>query len=175
MLNNHYLKLITIATTCLFLSNCATNSKNSGAKSGGRIVPATQKFTLPGGNSSNWRYLGTTDDNLIANEISDSSIESSGKQTYKYQDRKTIVDVNSFEYLPNQPKYKFALGSWLMDCSSKQYLILKISIYDKLGNLIKNYDYTNNDSVKWLQFGEGSLANIQYNYICLNVNRNLGY
>jgi len=171
------LKTVVILSNLVFmLVSCATNnSRILSSKSGKVNLPNVQKFNLPGGNTSNWRYLGTTDDNLIANEINDSSIESNRDGSYKYQDRKTIVNPDLFTYSPQQPRYKFALGMWLMDCSNRQYLLLKMSIYDRLGNLLKSYDYSSDDSVKWLQFGEGSLASMQYNYICLNIKRNLGY
>lgn len=160
------------------IAGCATSKKPAGksSKSTGRSpLPKTPRFALPGGNSENWRYLGTTDDNQIADEIDYTSIESVIINTYKYQDRKTIISPNTFTYASGQPQYKFAIGSWMINCVKEQYLLTQTTIYDTYGNLIKQYDYTNDNDVKWLKFGHGSIAYMQYNFICLNQNKNLGY
>ncbi|MFN8770189.1 MAG: surface-adhesin E family protein [Neisseriaceae bacterium] len=161
-----------------FISGCASTKKSSnfGGSTKTKVsVPRVPKFVLPGGNSGNWRYIGTTEDNQIADEIDDSSIKSSKVQTYQYLDRKTIINPNTFNYSKDQPRYKFSISSWEMDCANQQYLLTKATIYDTYGTLIKGYDYSKDDSVKWLKFGQSSIASIQYNYICLNQNKMLGY
>ena len=156
------------------ISNISNKNKSNNTKNltGKTVVPKVPKFTLPGGNLDNWRYIGTTANGKFADEINDASIKSTAIQTYKFTDRKTMITNKAI--LPSNV-YKFTIGQWLMDCSNKQYLLTNISTYDTYGTLIKNFDYASNDSVKWLKFGNGSIAEMQYNYICLNQNKSLGY
>ncbi len=172
------LKILCLVLIICMLTNCASTNektKNKNLQNVKSNLPKVPKYTIPGGTDESWRYLGTTENNQIAIEINESSIVSSAIQTYKFQDRKTIINPNTFVYTPNQKKYRFALGYWLMDCANKQYLLNKMSIYDIYGTLIQEYDYTRDDSVKWLKFGNSSIGELQYNYICLNQNRFLGY
>ncbi len=78
-------------------------------------------------------------------------------------------------YTTGQPHYKYLISNWQMDCNLKQYLILNTVLYDSSAIELLRYDYTSNTSVKWIKIGSGSLAELQYNYICLNQKRNLGY
>ncbi len=161
------------------ISSCATS--NAGKYNTTNLqnvkanLPKVPKYVIPEGSGENWRYIGTTDNNQIAVEINESSITSTAIQIYKFEDRKTIVTPNTFIYQPSQKIYKYALGMWLMDCANKQYLLNKMSIYNIYGTFIQEYDYSTDDSVKWLKFGSGGIGEMQYNYICLNQNRFLGY
>lgn len=163
----------------LCINGCAWfGSDGSPKKSNVAVsVPKVTQVTAPGGNDKNWRYLGLSDDGQLIVEINDTSITPDSKpQIYKYQDRKTVVEPTKFtSYTTGQPHYKFLLSNWQMDCNLKQYLILNSVIYDTSAVELLRYDYTTNSSVKWIKIGKGSLAELQYNYICLNQKRNLGY
>lgn len=154
-----------------FWGNGSTSSKKH------QPLPKVQTVQEPGGNGRNWRYLGLSDDGQLSNEINESSIKSTDKPLiYSYQDRKTVSNINKFTaYVTGQPHYKFLISNWQMDCNTKQYLILTSTLYDSLGVIQLTYNYNNNDNVRWVKIGSGSLAELQYNYICLNQKRNLGY
>lgn len=164
--------IIVLVTGCANSKMSTDNNKNSRTN---LQIPKSPKFTLPGGSYNNWRYIGTTLDNQIADEIDDNSIKSVDIQTYQYQDRKTIISPRTFIYVQGQTPYKFALSEWIMDCAKHAYLLQHVNIYDTYGAFIKNYDYSKDNSVKWLNFGENTIASMQYNYICLNQNKMLGY
>lgn len=140
-------------------------------------VPKVTLRGPPGGTDKNWRYLGLSDDGQIIVEINDTSIITTATaQIYNYQDRKTVVEPNSFTaYTAGQPHYKFLLSNWQMDCNLKQSIILNTTLYDVSAVEQMHHDYSTDNSVKWIKIGSGSLAELQYNYICLNQNRNLGY
>lgn len=163
------------------IGGCALFGGSSSHKKSGKnsaiSVPKVTVVTPPVGNDKNWRYLGLSDDGQLIDEINDSSIKPTDKaQIYNYQDRKTVTDINKFTaYTTGQPHYKFLLSNWQMDCNSKQYLILNTTLYDSSAIEQLKYDYTTDNSVKWVKIGNGSLAQLQYNYICLNQKRNLGY
>ncbi len=166
------LSLISVLMTgCATNTNASSKSRYSSRKS---PVPKVPPRIIPGGSGDNWRYLGTTQNNTISDEINESSIQLSDgqKNISRYQDRKTIIDTNNFSYNGLTPKYKFSLSWWKMDCSQKQYLIDSSSIYDEYGKPLKSYRL---DSSNWSPVNSGSLAELQYNYICLGTNRGIGY
>lgn len=169
---------ITALILNLSLSGCALfSSSSSKNKNGSVTVPKVNAVTPPGGTGKNWRYLGLSDDGQLIVEINDNSISPTTKpQIYNFQDRKTVADPNKFTaYTSGQPHYKFLISNWQMDCNLKQYLIVNATLYDSSAIEQLRYDYTKDDSVKWIKIGSGSLAELQYNYVCLNQKRNLGY
>ena len=161
----------------LAISGCGTY--NSSSKSSKTSIPKTTQIPKPGGNGENWRYLGTTDDGVLVDEINVSSISSTSSakntQVFNFEDRKTVILPNQFAYPSNQPRFKYLLSTWQMDCNSKEYLMTTTTLYNESGTKLTRYDYANDSSVKWLKLGSGSFAEMQYNFICLNINRNLGY
>lgn len=173
-------KKLAICLSTLSLLACSTTSSgNSGGSSSKSSYKSTKKSSmpkvpqknLPGGNGDNWRYLGTTDDNLLALEINDTSITSSNSIN-KFQDRKTVITPNKYNY-QSLPNYKYSLSWWQLNCSQKQFMITSSSVYDTYGNLLKNYSFSNNQ--QWSSVTNGSIAEQQYNYVCKGINRNLGY
>ncbi len=151
------------------LCNCGTSpSGKSRTKSKIPKVPAKQ---LPGGTTDNWRYLGTSQDGQIAVEISESSIIKSDNKA-KFQDRKTIINSAVLGSQNPMGNYKYSLSWWNMDCTSKQYYISNTVIYDTYGKLIKAYNFS---STQAIAISSGSIAELQYNYVCQGVNRQLGY
>src|SRR5579863_4344991 len=174
---NRYVNLYSSLSLLLCVSSCAWFGSSSHKRSGASSVPKVTQVTPPGGTDKNWRYLGLSDDGQLIVEINDTSIKPDSKpQIYNYQDRKTVLDPNKFTaYTTGQPHYKFLLSNWQMDCNLKQYLILNTVLYDTSAIELIRYDYTTNNTVKWIKVGSGSLAELQYNYICLNQKRNLGY
>lgn len=178
MKNQFYVNLI-ICGMSLTFSGCAwfgfvgsSQSSNSNTKV---RLPKTTQTQIPGGNTSNWRYIGTTTSGELIDEINDQSITATAESgIYSYSDRKTISDPSKFQYA-DQLRYKYILSNWLMDCNNQQYILNLSTLYNESGTMLRQIDYSKNNSVKWLQFGDGSIAQMQYNYICLNQNRNLGY
>lgn len=138
-------------------------------------LPTVPQAQLPGGKGDNWRYIGTTNDGQLIIEVNNDSIKSASPQVYSFQERKTVKDTSQFQYLSNQVHYKYILSDWLMDCNNKQYILSNVSIFNELGSQIEKIDYSNNSNIKWLKFGSGTIAELEYNYICLNKNRQLGY
>ncbi len=170
--------LITIIVLLNSLTGCAWfgYSGNSNNYSGKTSIPKIPIIQIPGGNDYSWRYLGTTDNNMVIIEINDNSISSYEPLIYNFQDRKTIIDINKFAYLNNQPHYKYLISNWQINCGTKpSYLIVNATMYNESGNKIAHYDYIHDDTVRWMLIGTGSIAELQSNYICLNKNRELGY
>ncbi|MCE3269435.1 MAG: hypothetical protein K0R49_1689 [Burkholderiales bacterium] len=174
---NNYLKLYGSLSLLLIVNGCALFDSSQKRSNRPVSVPRVNQIISPGGNDKNWRYLGLSDDGQLIVEINDKSITTSNRpQVYDYQDRKTVVEPSKFTaYTTGQPHYKFLLSNWQMDCNLKQYLILNTIIYDSSAIELLRYDYTTNNNIKWMKIGKGSLAELQYNYICLNQKRKLGY
>ena len=155
----------------------ATNSKNSSSRSKKApksAMPKVPPRIMPGGNGDNWRYLGTTSAPEMADEINESSIKviNPSAQINSFQDRKTIVDTTKFDYQGISPAFKYSLSWWKIDCLEKQYLIDSSITYDEYGKQLKKYNINSN---QWSPVSNDSLAKLQYNYVCLGVNRTLGY
>ena len=174
------LNSLSLVITILAVSGCAwlSSSSNNKSYSGRSKLPKVQ-IQKPGGSGNNWRYLGTTDDGVVVDEIDINSINGVGgnanTQVFNYQDRKTVVIPNQFSYPSNQPRFKYLLSTWQINCTSKEYILSTTTLYNESGVKLIHYNYANNSDVKWLQLGNGSFAQMQYNFICLNINRNLGY
>ena len=177
-MKSHALYISVIVAT---LSGCAlfggsSNNKPPSSKTSVPKVPTIQK---PGGDGESWRYLGTTNDGLLVDEINDSSISSGisnkNTQVYNFQDRKTVTAPSKFDYPSDQPHFKYLISNWQMDCNNKVYLLNAATLYNESGIKIINYNYSSDSSVTWLKFSSGNFAQMQYDYICLSKNRNLGY
>lgn len=157
---------------CYLLLIALTGCSSFGGSGG---LPRTPQAQLPGGKGDNWRYIGTTNDGQLIIEVNNDSIKSASPQVYSFQERKTVKDIAQFQYLNNQTPYKYILSNWIMDCNNKQYILSDVSIFNELGSQIEKINYTNNTNIKWLKFGSGTIAELEYNYICLNKNKQLGY
>lgn len=163
-------------TLSLAITNCALfQPKRISYKK----LPHVPSIQLPGGRGDNWRYLGTTSNNEIISEINEISIKSltnsSKKNIFSFEDRKTIINPNNFPYPDNLPHYKYALGTWQMNCKDKTYLLDNTTLFNEAGKQIANFNYKNSSDIKWIKFGKSSIGELQYNYVCLNKNRILGY
>ena len=158
------------------ISGCAMFGGNSNNSS---KIPKTSQTQKPGGNGENWRYLGTTDDGSLIDEIDVNSISSGASkqntQVFNFEDRKTEISPGLFPYPTNQPRFKYLISTWQINCNSKEYLLNTATLYNDTGVKLIRYNYANDANVKWLKLGNGSFAVMQYNFICLNTNRNLGY
>ncbi len=159
-------------TIILFLYGCSSYTPPSDISHTKPQPLKVYKFTLPGSSYGDWRYLGITKYNQTSDEINHNSIELIDNNLYKYQDRKTVVLVSNFTYHTNQPKYKFAISNWEMNCITKQYRITNTILYDTYGNQITKYNF--NSSI-WIKINPHSVSDMQYNYICVHVNNLLGY
>lgn len=161
----------------IFLSGCGSLSSPESKPYTGRIsLPKAPALQIPGGNTSNWRYLGTSTNGKLIAEINNSSIVATkDPNQYSFQGRKTIYNPYAYTYANGQEPYKYIIENWLIDCTNKQYVLVNATTYNKLGVQLNTYDYTGDDSVRWMKFGDDSIANAQYEYVCQNKNRNLGY
>lgn len=164
-----------ISITSFNLVSCAlfssTNNKKPKPKKSN--IPKVSAKQIPGGTGDNWRYLGISKDNQMAIEINESSLKNNNILSL-FQDRKTIINPSKFNYASITSNYKYSLSWWQMNCSLKQYTITTTSIYDNNGNLIKTYPFSD-PTTPYSKITSGSIAELQYNYVCLGINRNLGY
>ncbi|TXI94249.1 MAG: hypothetical protein E6Q33_00245 [Neisseriales bacterium] len=163
-------KISILIIVSLGLSNCATNSSKS-YKPKKSTIPKVPAKQIPGGTTDNWRYLGTSQDGQIAVEISESSISKTANSV-KFQDRKTLTNTQKNSTSGTIGNYKYSLSWWNMDCSNKQYYINNTAIYDDYGKLLKNYNFS---STQAITISGGSIAELQYNYVCQGINRQIGY
>ena len=172
-----YISTTLSITITICLSGCASFYSSANKPYTGKIsLPKAPALQIPGGNTSNWRYLGTSTNGQIIAEINNSSIVATNDANqYSFQDRKTIYNPHTYQYANGQTPYKYILENWLINCSSEQYVLVSATSYNKLGAQLNSYDYTGDNNVRWMQFGDDSIANAQYKYICQNLNRNLGY
>ena len=174
-----YINFCCCGLLCFSLLNgCAWfSSNNASSKSAGKVkLPKVPALNPPGGTGKTWRYLGTSDDGQLIVEINDSSIHMTESQIYNYQDRKTVASTTNFTaYLAKQPHYKYLISNWRINCDLQQYIILNTVLYNETAQKLLSYDYTKDNNVKWIKIGSGSLASLQFDYVCLNKNRNLGY
>lgn len=172
-----YIFTAIIPIIALFISGCASYSSSSSKPYNGKIsLPKAPSLQIPGGNTSNWRYLGTSTNGQLITEINNSSIVATkDANQYSFQGRKTIYNPYTYTYANGQPPYKYIIENWLIDCTNKQYVLVSATTYNKLGIQLNVYDYKGDDSVRWMQFGDDSIANAQYEYVCQNKNRHLGY
>ena len=168
------LLIIISVVSSLFITSCSSVKKSNSStikSSSSSIVPSVAKKTLPGGDSDDWRYLGTNAQLVI--EISESSIEpNKTPKTYKFVDRKRIIDTDKFKFIDNKQKFKYILSTWIINCDAKQYQSINASIYNDLGVKMKDISYRNN---LWYPIKADTVSQMQYNYVCLGINRNLGY
>jgi hypothetical protein len=159
------------------LSSCGLFSFGQTKSHKSRSLPRAPQTKVPDGTGDNWRYIGTTSDGMMIIEINNNTIIPTKQkvQIFNFSDRKTIADSAQYSYPSGQPHFKYIVNTWQMDCSNKQYLITSAKMYSLAGAILKQYDYSHDDSVKWMSFGSGSIAELEYKYVCLNQNRNLGY
>ena len=174
-------RLCPILVLNIIISGCAWfgGSSTYSHKSGETNIPKLPQSQKPGGTSDNWRYMGTTDDSSIVDEINinsiSSGVSSDNTQIFNFEDRKTVTAPTKFAYPTNEPRFKYLISSWQINCSTKEYLMRTTTLYNDSGTKLTAYDYTNNSNIKWLKLGNGSFAHMQYNFVCLNINRDLGY
>ena len=166
----------------LLLNGCAwfgSQPSTSGTRRKTTTIPHTKLTQIPYGNGDNWRYLGITPNNSLIDEINSASIKNINSintpTTISYQDRKTVTLPNKFIYSPNQPHFKYVLSNWQINCITKEYLLSDTTLFDNLGNQISHYHYINNVNVAWLKIEPNSFSQLQFNFICLRINNNLGY
>lgn len=167
--------LITFVTFTIISCSTSSNNKSKATSSynSKSKIPRVPTRVLPGGNSDDWRYLGLSSDGSFGTEINNASISSISYSKYSFQERKTIMDTNKYPYYQqNNPKYTYSISNWQINCNSKSYSIKSVTLYDQLGKQIKD---TILYSDKETQINNGSIAWQEYNYICNNVGRNIGY
>lgn len=134
-------------------------------------LPKVPPRVMPGGVGDNWRYLGKTDNGSIGIEINNDSITAQDNNQYKFQDRKTVLNPSSFSY-NGMPIYSYSLSWWSMDCSARQYQINSTALYDAYGKPINSYNFNQAQSSI---VTSGSISEAQYNYVCNNSKKNVGY
>lgn len=166
--------VVAICTISACSSNRSPNytKSYSGTSSKSKTsIPKVPTRLMPGGSGDNWRYLGATENGNLAIEINESSIANQQSNSYKYQDRKTIIEPSNFPF-NGLPNYRYSLSWWIMNCDSQQYKITSTSLFDSYGKPIKNYYF---DQSNYSNVTKGTISEKQYNYICNNNYRNIGY
>ena len=89
------LRAYIFAVTVIFVTSCANVKKPTTKTQAISKIPKLPSKTLPGGDSDDWRYLGTNQQLVV--EISESSITpTSTTQIYSFIDRKRIIDMDKF-------------------------------------------------------------------------------
>ena len=161
----------------VILGSCAFFSSSPNKSAQRTPLPKAPANIIPEGSGDNWRYIGTTNDGMLVIEINNNSIVplKNPSEIFAFVDRKTVAEPAQFIYPNSQPHFKYLINSWQMDCQNKKYILTNAKMYNQAAKLLGNYNYTNNNNVKWLNFGAGSIAELEYKFICLNQNRNLGY
>ena len=157
-------------------SSCAFFFPNS-KKPHQQPFPKAPTQVSPGGNGDNWRYIGTTNDGMLVIELNNNSIQNTkhNPELFNFEDRKMVVEPTQYTYPNGQPHFKYVINAWQIDCKNKKYLLLNAKTYNPAAKLLGSYNYANDNNVKWISFGEGSIAELEYKFICLNQKRNLGY
>ncbi len=158
------LTLLTLVSSCaLFAGN---SNHNKGKKSS---LPKASRPQQPGGQGNNWRYLGISDNNQIITEIDNNSIKliNQNNLIYYYKDRKTTTNNQ------NNLRFEYIISEWNMSCLNKNYILLQDTLYNESGIAIKTDSYQNQNN--WRTIENDSIADAQYQFICNNKNRNLGY
>ena len=169
--------ILSIITVSLIMSSCGIFDWFSSTKSVG--IPAgfekKEKIYTPGGTGNNWRYLGSTKNGLLVDEIDAQSIslQNGGNKIYTYKDRKTVIYPNLFTYPSSQPRFKFLISTWQINCESKQYNLKETVLYNESSQKITSYNYYNQP--KWQNINDKSFSNLQFGFVCLNINKSLGY
>lgn len=168
-----------IILSAMILNGCAWFGFNNEKASRKLSPPTTKLIQKPGGDTNNWRYLGTSEDGVLVDEIDINSISLiptiKNNSNYTYQDRKTIVLTNEFNYPNNQPRFKYLISNWQINCTTHEYLLNSTTLYNDAAIKLISYNYSNLNNAKWLTIGTQSFAAMQYDFICLNQNKNLGY
>ncbi len=167
---------IIISILCLLNSGCSTSpssnkgtSKNHSTKNSLPKVPAKQ---LPGGNGDNWRYLGTSAELAISVEINEASIIHNA-ELYTFAERKTIVNPQKFNYPDLAQRYKYSISWWKLNCGKHQYQISSNATYNELGVILTQYTFPSDITPSLIV--AGSIADMEYQYLCNGLKRNLGY
>ena len=162
---------ISLVSACSSNKNPYSKSYTGSTSKSKNSLPKVPARTTPGGTGDNWRYLGLTSNSPLAIEINESSINKITNNSYKYQDRKTVVIPAGFSY-SGTPSYYYSLSWWQINCNSKQYATTATTLYDSYGKLIKSYTFNQNQLTA---VTSGSVAETEYNYICNNTYRSVGY
>ena len=168
--------LFFLVIVSIFLNGCAW--VGSIGKKSNNIVPKTTLIQKPEGSGNNWRYLGTTDDGVLIDEINVTSIIGepiTDKQIFSFQDRKTVITPNKFTYPINQPHFKYLISTWKINCITQEYLLDTAILYNESAVKLTQYNYANDINVKWVKLVDSSFAKLQYEFACQNTNRDLGY
>lgn len=172
-----YINLITF-TSCTIIVACSSpstpysRSYNSTTTTKTKSsLPKVPPRIMPGGDGDNWRYLGRSNNGTIGVEINNDSISSQDNNQYKFQDRKTIVNPSGYAY-NGTPSYRYSLSWWSLNCSTRQYQITSTALYDNYGKPVTSYNF---DQTQSSTASSGSIAEAQYNYVCNNIKKNVGY
>jgi hypothetical protein len=172
----YFAKYIMMGILTAAIISCSTVKPNRKNNNSDKIVlPKVNRINIPGGTNINWHYIGTDIEHNFSTEIDESSIKLIKDNIYKYTSRKTIFKPSILNYLPQEKKYKYHIANWFFDCDTKEFVLIDLVTYDNLGNQLSTYNYKEKIQLKWNKVGVSTIAEKEYNYICLNEGRNIGY
>lgn len=117
----------------------------------------------PMGNSLNWKELGESGDTNIQYAIDMSSIQRHG-ELVTFRDRKKVIDMSRQQF-HHTPPFKYALGSWEVNCQHKTFRLIEVKLMDERGQVVNQAQYTMSD-IRPMMIMRGSAAEQQYNQVC---------
>lgn len=151
-------RLTGLALIILTLAGCATPpvAPSPAAKPASPKPADTQA-------SANWVNLGVTQNGNVLNEIDRLSISRQGNLV-NFRDRKTIFDLNKENFL-NTPRHKISLNNWQIDCSTKTFRLLSMTLLDENGREIARISY-NDKQIKPMAIPQNSASYQQMLFVC---------
>lgn len=180
-------RLILTLTYLTLLSSCAwlfSSSSNSNYKSpqhkAKNTLPKVPSMHIPMGLTNNWHYLATTKDNNIIIELDALSVKPITTNIYQFVERKTIKNPlkNQFNIDNNAsqiPQYKYLINTWQINCNTKEYKLIASKSYNKSGSILDSQSYSSPLDNNWTEINSNTIAWMQYKYVCLHINQDLGY
>lgn len=136
-----------MASTALLLAACVTTSPPAS-------MPAAQ---------GNWQALGVSASSNIKYELDKNSIRRQGNSV-TFNDRKTVIDPKQ-QYYANTPAYKTAISTTQMNCDSKNFRILDVTLFDQNGEILREDHFSDTD-LRPMGITNGSAAQEQYQQVC---------
>jgi hypothetical protein len=81
--------------------------------------------------------------------------------------RRNYTEKGVLEFGKKDPEKQYenlsySINLWEMNCSERNYNILKMSYFDKKGELIQNFE----PPPKWLFITPGSMSEVLYKEVC---------
>jgi len=151
-----YLGLIVIT------SSCATGNVTKRS-----TIPTKnlKRTVVPSGKNYNWRFLGKNNNYEITDEIDENSVTIIGNNVFQFKERKTFINSDPF------PE-GYTINNVKMRCADQTFAIIASNSYNRQGVLVSSKAI---DNEEFVDIVKNSFAFSQYQYVCINKNRTIGY